>query len=452
MTGEYSQDQQGTPDVGALLRFGPDGQAGDRVLMHPSRPSWLVGNAATEAIYRILLAQGGDLERSALALAGEFAIPLELAREDVATVAGQLGRQGMLAGPDPADVPRMGSLFLLLTERCNLACAHCWGSFPNIRELPRETALRIVGEFLDGGGRSVALSGGEPLLYPGLEELLARIGTGIPIQICSNGILITPSWAERLARYPNLNVQISLDGPTAEVHDAVRGPHAFQGAIRGLRLLQEAGFQDRLTIATTLQGGNHQLVPEIIQMAADLGVPKLRLLPLKKKGRALDTLDCTGDGLDGPAYEAVFDRVLKSPAVQPGNLEVSCGLNGYSLLPEAERGGCTVGSQLVVFPSGDVFPCLSMVQASSRIGNVNGSSLAEIVAGVRMAELHSAKLERKNLIPACMACSFKSLCQSGCMAEALEETGSLWEVDSTCGYRQQAYTRSFELILGRPRP
>jgi hypothetical protein len=34
------------------------------------------------------------------------------------------------------------------------------------------------------------------------------------------------------------------------------------------------------------------------------------------------------------------------------------------------------------------------------------------------------------------------------MAEALEETGSFWEVDGRCDYRQRLYARTFDLLLG----
>ena len=83
---------------------------------------------------------------------------------------------------------------------------------------------------------------------------------------------------------------------------------------------------------------------------------------------------------------------------------------------------------------------------------MNESSLQAIVEGLRMAELHAAKLTRKNVIPACLACQWQNLCQSGCMAEALEETGTLWDVDSMCDYRQRAYARVFDVILGGAGP
>ena len=301
-----------------------------------------------------------------------------------------------------------------------------------------------------GGGNYLVLSGGEPLLYPGLKTVLERVDRRIPTQICSNGILIDEAWARYLAAIPDFRIQISLDGPTAAVHDAIRGPGAFEGALRGIRHLKAAGMGDRILIAATIQGLNHHLIPEIIQLAEDLGVPRLRLLPLKKKGRALETLTSTGQGLDLPTYEAIFDRVLQVPSVLPKNVNVSCGLNGFSLMPDGERGGCTVGSQLVITPSGEVYPCVSLIRNDCRIGDVNESSLQAIVEGTRMAKLHEAKLTRKDTIPACKACQWQTMCESGCMAEALEETGTLWEVDSLCDYRQRAYSRAFDFILGSP--
>ena len=455
MEDERPSGPQGTQFPGALSSYAPGGAAGDRVLIHPSRPRWLVGNPTSERIARDLAAPGGSVEAAAAALAADFGLSLAEARRDVLLVQDQLTHHGMLDGAEPEarEVPCFGFMFLMLTERCNLACAHCWGAFPARQELPLKTVLRIVDELVAGGGNFLVLSGGEPLLYPGLKTVLERVGRQLPVQICSNGILIDEGWARYLAESGlDIRVQISLDGPTAAVHDAIRGPGTFEGALRGIRNLQAAGLGDKLIIASTIQGLNHRLMPEIIQLAADLRVPRLRLLPLKKKGRALETLDCTGEGLDVPTYEAIFDRVLQVPSIMPKHVNVSCGLNGFSLMPDGERGGCTVGSQLVITPTGEVYPCVSLIRPDCWIGNVNGSSLQAIVDGARMAELHAAKLTRKDTIPACKACQWQNLCQSGCMAEALEETGTLWDVDSMCDYRQRAYARVFDVILGGAGP
>ena len=135
---------QGTRFPGALSSYAPSGPDADRVLLHPSKPRWFVGNATTERIAQDLHVSGGSVEAVAASLAADFGLPLAEARRDVLLVQEELTRHGMLDMAEVKEVPAFGFMFLMLTERCNLSCAHCWGSFPARKELPLDTVLRIV--------------------------------------------------------------------------------------------------------------------------------------------------------------------------------------------------------------------------------------------------------------------------------------------------------------------
>src|SRR5436190_4141572 len=85
-------------------------------------------------------------------------------------------------------------LHLHPTRRCNLACAHCYASSsPHASdELPLELLSACLAEAADLGYRQLALSGGEPLLYPDLDELLVRArALGMLTSLTSNGTLIS---------------------------------------------------------------------------------------------------------------------------------------------------------------------------------------------------------------------------------------------------------------------
>ena len=82
------------------------------------------------------------------------------------------------------------------TRRCNLACAHCYtSSGPSVREaLDPELARAAVVAAAALGYRQLAVSGGEPLLYPALPGVLAaaRAG-GLVTTLTTNGLLATPA-------------------------------------------------------------------------------------------------------------------------------------------------------------------------------------------------------------------------------------------------------------------
>ncbi len=447
---------QGTP-AGAFLAYVPEGVDGDAILLHPRAPKWVRVNRTARRIITRMTEPGGSAEAAAQDLAAAYGLAPEAARRDVAAVEADLVRHGFLGNSeDMEDKPRFGSLFLILTERCNLACAHCYGGYPDREEMPVARVLELIDELVAGGGTSITFSGGEPLLYPGLEQALERADPHLRIQLCTNGILMDARWAARLARLRDPLIQVSLDGPTCEIHDAVRGPHAFDGALRGIRRLQEAGLADKIVLAATIQAINKDHLMEMVHLAAGMGVSKLRFLPLRPEGTAKTTWDTTGDGMDTATYERIFDQFLNGTERLPRGLEVSCGLSGFTLNQAggSAAGGlvCSVGRNLCVEASGEAYPCAALNRESMRLGNARTESLAAIIHGEAHARVHGIKQRRMHEIEACSRCLWRHFCQSGCMAIAENESGTVWARESICEYRQRAYARAFSSILAVPGP
>ena len=132
-----------------------------------------------------------------------------------------------------------------LTYACNLACVHCLSS--SGRRDPRELTTAECKAVIDTLQRMqvfyVNIGGGEPTVRPDFWELVDyatahRVG----VKFSTNGIKIDPAVARRLAASDYVDVQISLDGATAEVNDAVRGTGSFATAVRAMENLRAAGF------------------------------------------------------------------------------------------------------------------------------------------------------------------------------------------------------------------
>jgi len=130
-----------------------------------------------------------------------------------------------------------------ITSRCNLRCRYCY-YFENpaveYRDLPTKSWLTFFDELGQSNGMEVCLAGGEPFMRHDLPQLIEGIvHNHMRYSILSNGGLITDEMAEFLASTHRCNfVQISLDGSHPETHDAARGKGSFQGAVRGIRILQ----------------------------------------------------------------------------------------------------------------------------------------------------------------------------------------------------------------------
>src|SRR4051794_30749352 len=78
-------------------------------------------------------------------------------------------------------------------RRCNLACGYC-NEYDKVSEpVPLEVMNRRLDKLGDLGTSVVTISGGEPLLHPQLDDIIARIRShGMLAGLISNGYFFTP--------------------------------------------------------------------------------------------------------------------------------------------------------------------------------------------------------------------------------------------------------------------
>jgi MoaA/NifB/PqqE/SkfB family radical SAM enzyme len=144
--------------------------------------------------------------------------------------------------------PRLGSLDIELTERCNNDCIHCCINLPandreaKAKEMTTGQIKGILTQAAQLGCLRVRFTGGEPLLRPDFEQLyLFARRLGMKVLIFTNGRLITPQLADLLARIPPLvTMEITVYGMHPESYDAVsRVSGSFAQFRRGVDLLLE---------------------------------------------------------------------------------------------------------------------------------------------------------------------------------------------------------------------
>src|SRR6202011_2135545 len=134
-----------------------------------------------------------------------------------------------------------------LTYACNLACVHCLSS--SGRRDPRELSTAECKSVIDELQRMqvfyVNVGGGEPTVRPDFWELLDyAVAGGVGVKFSTNGLRLDAERAQRLAATDYVDVQVSLDGASREINDAVRGDGSYFMALRAMENLAEAGFRD----------------------------------------------------------------------------------------------------------------------------------------------------------------------------------------------------------------
>lgn len=150
--------------------------------------------------------------------------------------------------------------------------------------LPWPLLERAVRKGAEWGYRVLAVSGGEPLLYPHLTRLLdLGHSVGMTTSVVTNGLLIgRPRTLEALALADT--VAVSVDG-LSNCHDDLRGrPRAFEKVLIGLAALRQADIPFAISCGVTPQ--NLAELSDLASAVCDAGARALQLHPVEDSGRA----------------------------------------------------------------------------------------------------------------------------------------------------------------------
>jgi mycofactocin biosynthetic radical S-adenosylmethionine protein MftC len=298
-----------------------------------------------------------------------------------------------------------------LTYACNLSCVHCLSSSGrrDPRELSTAEAMAVVDELERMQVFYVNVGGGEPTVRPDFWELVDyatahRVG----VKFSTNGVRITDAVAARLASSDYVDVQISLDGATAEVNDAVRGTGSYATARRAMDRLAAAGFRGFKVSVVCTRHNLDQL--DHFKALTDSYGAQLRLTRLRPSGRGADVWDELHP-------TAAQQRRLYDWLVERGEGV----LTGDSFFHLAAYGQALPGLNLcgagrvvcLVDPIGDVYACPFAIHDAFRAGSVRDAG--GFTAVWRSSALF-ASLREPQSAGACASCGAYDACRGGCMA------------------------------------
>ena len=298
-----------------------------------------------------------------------------------------------------------------LTYACNLSCVHCLSSSGrrDPRELSTEQCKAVIDELARMQVFYVNIGGGEPTVRSDFWELVDyATANRVGVKFSTNGVKIDRTVAARLAASDYVDVQISIDGATAEVNDAVRGPGSFDMAVRALENLAEAGFRDA-KISVVVTRHNVDQLDEFKALADKYGAT-LRITRLRPSGRGADVWD------DLHPTQAQ-QRQLYDWLVERGDGI----LTGDSFFHLSAYGDALPGLNLcgagrvvcLIDPVGDVYACPFAIHEQFLAGSVTAPG------GFDEVWKHSAlftDLREPSTAGACTKCNHFDACRGGCMA------------------------------------
>lgn len=318
---------------------------------------------------------------------------------------------------------------------CNLRCSHCYQEGYHYEDMPWEK-LMIIADQITTALRKwnmlgrISLTGGEPFLSPHLLPLVDYLEKASEIKqfdILTNGTCITQEHIEALKQCRKLHqIQISIDGPIAKVHDAVRGPGTFDKVRETIRRLRKNHFE--VSFMFTLMRKNMDYAIQVIDFAEECGVNAVTIERVTPCGHSNLTDVLTADEIKD-IYEGITRRANSvSSSLTVRRLRPLWINTAYLNTTENSKigGFCPVGfTSLAILWDGTVLPCRRL---DIPIGNILTDGLFKIWYG---SEVLWNIRNKENLKGKCHGCHNVERC-GGCRAIAYETTGDYMGEDIQC--------------------
>ncbi len=341
-----------------------------------------------------------------------------------------------------------------ITRACALSCLHCRAEAhprPDPRQLTNEEGMSLIGQIAEIGNPILVVTGGDPLMRRDVFDLLAyAVQKGLRTSLTPSATaLVTPKNLARVRETGVSRIAISLDGPSAVVHDRFRGfSGSYERTRQIMRDVTDAGLS--LQINTTVSRYNLPVLEQMPDIVAEAQAVQWSVFFLVPTGRGKES-----DMISAEDHERLFNWLydlsrsapfdVKSTAapayrrvaVQRSRQEQSGGVNrrpiagaGYRFQDGLHRpalgvndgnGFCFVSHVGEVCPSG--FLPLSA-------GNVRSQGLAGLY---RNSNLFRDLRDPSKLKGKCGVCDFRSVC-GGSRARAWAVNGDYLAEDPSCVY------------------
>jgi len=353
-------------------------------------------------------------------------------------------------------IPLPTSVEIAITGRCNLRCQYCFyaDEMAALDDLPTEQWQAFFKELGRLAVQRVTLTGGEVFTRPDFFELVdGVIANRMRYSILTNGTLIDENVMAQFQvgkrRLRLSSIQVSIDGSRAEIHDRSR-PGSFDRAVRGLRLLKEAGFP--VTVRTTINQHNFRDLENIAALLLDdIGLPSFSTNEAMPMGAGCNNQgDITLTSAEKLEAMRTMKRLLER---YDGRLQATAGpqakLKMYAEMEHARRTGekttrwqmgyltaCgCIFSKLDILHDGTIVPC--HILHDLHLGHVATDSLQEIWD---THPILKAMRERRSIpmqqVPGCQDCEWAPYCNGSCPGLAYELTGDLNRANPEDCYRK----------------
>lgn len=307
------------------------------------------------------------------------------------------------------EVEKQLSVYLVVTNRCNLSCAHCCVNANENKKdiLSTKDILSIIDKLILLNPASITITGGEPLIRSDIYVILKYLSdryTG-KVFLMTNGLLIKKENVMNIVPYVH-NIDLSIDGVNEETCKKIRGTGVFAGVLNAVDLLHNSGFY-KISLSMVFGEHNNNLRERFIKLNEEYGTR-----PISREFTPL------GRGKNN-AY--LFKRDVNS------NVKVeSCEMLRKEDKKNLYVGECgAVEDGFTIDYTGYIYPCSLLLKEKYILGNI--MEIGNLKEWYEERNFNKDGIENfKNLIPAynphCKDCIVNIFCW-----DCLEEMDRLSE-------------------------
>ena len=345
-----------------------------------------------------------------------------------------------------------------VTQACDLACVHCRASAQPDRhpmELSTDEGKRLIDQIAGLKVPVFVLTGGDPIKRPDLFELIGHArSVGVRVSLTPSATpLLTKDIVVRLKDAGLARLAVSMDGASAETHDAFRGMSgSFARTLDAIRWANEIGLP--VQINTTFSRRNITEIDEIVALMETLKITLWSVFFLVPTGRGK-----LNDLLSADEFESVFAKVYSLSRTASFDIKtteaqhyrrfvlqqrVAERKSGVDTGKVHERTGDSIGRAprglndgkgfIFISHKGEVFPSGFLPLCA---GNIRDQELGAIY---RDSPLFRDLRDTSKLEGKCGSCEFKEIC-GGSRARAHAVTGNPHAEEPCCSYVPKGYSQ-----------
>lgn len=186
-------------------------------------------------------------------------------------------------------------LRMSVTDRCDLRCTYCMAErmkfLPKSEVLTLEEIEHIAREFVRRGVKKIRITGGEPLVRPGIDGLIANLGAMLgsgldELTLTTNATQLT-KYAKSLYSAGVRRINVSLDSLNPDTFRAVTRTGAIETVLEGIESALEAGLKIKIN-TVALKNANAPEIPHMIEWAHSKGMDLtlIEVMPLGETGES----------------------------------------------------------------------------------------------------------------------------------------------------------------------